>query len=41
MSWLGETIGLPLAGESTLFVASINTLASAWASADNGTCTAI
>ena len=29
MSWLGETIGFPEAGDKTLFVDSIRTLASA------------
>ena len=41
MSWLGETIGLPLAGDKTLLVANIKTFASACASAESGTCTAI
>ena len=41
MSWLGDTIGFPEAGDKTLFVESISTLASACASADSGTWTAI
>ncbi len=41
MSWLGETIGFPEAGDKTLFVDSIRTLASACASAESGTWTAI
>src|SRR6266850_391913 len=41
MSCDGTMIGSPLAGESTLFDASINVRASICASSDSGTCTAI
>ena len=38
---LGAMIGLPLAGEKMLFVASIRVQASTWASRLSGRCTAI
>src|SRR5260370_140882 len=41
MSWVGMVTGLPSAGLRMLFVDSIKILASACASADSGTCTAI
>ncbi len=41
MSCDGTMIGSPLAGESTLFEASISVRASICASSDSGTCTAI
>ncbi len=41
MSWVGVTMGLPLAGEKRLFEASIRMRASSCASMESGTCTAI
>ena len=41
MSWVGVAIGRPCAGDRMLFVDSIRIRASACASADSGTCTAI
>ena len=41
MSWVGVMTGRPLAGESRLFAESMRSLASAWASMDRGTWTAI
>ncbi len=41
MSWVGDAIGRPLAGDRMLLVDSIRMRASAWASADSGRCTAI
>ncbi len=41
MSSLGTATGLPSCGLSRLFVESIKYLDSAWASGDNGKCTAI
>ena len=41
MSCVGTAIGRPCAGDRMLFVDSMRTRASAWASADSGTCTAI
>ncbi len=41
MSWVGETIGSPLAGESRLAVDSIIVRASSWAAVESGTWTAI
>ena len=41
MSWLGVASGEPLAGERMLLAESIRIRASACASAESGTCTAI
>ena len=41
ISWVGMAIGRPLAGDRMLLTDSISTRASAWASDDRGTCTAI
>ena len=41
MSWVGTAMGRPCAGDRMLFVDSIRMRASACASADSGTCTAI
>jgi hypothetical protein len=41
ISWVGMAIGRPLAGERMLLTDSISTRASACASDDSGTCTAI
>ena len=41
MSWLGLTIGMPFAGLRMLLVDIISTIASTWAFAESGTCTAI
>ena len=41
MSWVGVAIGRPCAGDRMLFADSIRIRASACASADSGTCTAI
>ena len=41
MSWVGTTIGWPLAGLSRLFDESIRVQHSIWASGVSGTCTAI
>ena len=41
MSWVGVASGAPCAGERMLFEDSIRIRASAWASADSGTWTAI
>ena len=41
MSWVGVVIGLPDAGDKMLFEDNIKIRASAWASAESGTCTAI
>src|SRR3954465_7739141 len=41
MSWVGMAIGRPWAGDRMLCADSISTRASACASADSGTCTAI
>ena len=41
MSWVGDTIGEPSAGDSRFCVDSIRSLASCWAAVDSGTWTAI
>lgn len=41
MSWLGDILGCPVAGEVQLFVDIINVLASACAFSDKGICTPI
>ena len=41
MSWVGVASGAPWAGERMLFAESIRIRASAWASAESGTWTAI
>ena len=41
MSWVGHTTGLPSWGFKMLLAASMRKRASAWASTDRGTCTAI